>query len=190
MQITTTLNRIKRIEDCKPVVEALQAKFGKHYPGDEPIPFSTILDTCGLGYTISCCRAEPQYSKVWQHFAVDCLETVKHLMNSLSYSVISDHRYSYLGLEKAERFKIGLPNPALYGARCAYWQTTYVDHQHAYACREVAGAVFMLQQGQFDDAIDAVIKVAGPEKLRILIKHFRRAVDAGWVPLVVSDDFD
>jgi len=190
LQITTTINRIKRFKDCEPVVKALQAKLGKHHPGDEPIPFSTILDTCGLGYTISCCRAEPQHSEVWYHYAADCLEAVKHLMNSLSYTVVSDHRKRHLGLKIPDRSQKGRPEPVLYGGRCAFW-STYTCERQAYMHIEVAEAAFKLKQGKFDEAIDSVIKVADPGKLRSLIKHFRRIVDAGWVPLVVvPDDFD
>lgn len=53
---------------------------GKTQADDEPLPFFVILGSNGLDDALWCCRAEPQHSSVWRHFAVDCAESVKHLM--------------------------------------------------------------------------------------------------------------
>jgi len=197
MQITTTLNRIKRFEDCEPVVHALPARLGKHYSGDEPIPFSTILDICGLAYAILCCRAEPQHYKVWYYYAVDCLNTVRHLMGSRSYDVLDAARCDYLGLA-TKLPKGNLKNRAFGAAHSAYLTALckrmgqVSDDELNKACAQelVAVGVLALTQNKIDVAVEAVIEVAEPEKLKAIIKHFRRVVDAGWVPLILQNDAD
>jgi hypothetical protein len=80
MPITTTLDRIREHSPCAAGWSKLLKHLGKTQADDEPLPFSVILDSNGLDDALWCCRAEPQHSRVWRHFAVDCAESVKHLM--------------------------------------------------------------------------------------------------------------
>jgi len=195
MQITTTLSRIKVFEDCEPVVEALMVKLGKKYPDDKPVAFSTILKACGLAYTILCCKAEPQHNDLWRHFAVDCLETVRHLMSSRSYEVLDAARCSYLGI-KTDFDTSNLKSRAYSAAHGAYLTalcTRMADDPkfaQAKACESAAIGVCALTQGNYEVAMEAAIEVAVPAKVHALTKHFRHIVDAGWVPLVVDEACD
>jgi hypothetical protein len=78
--ITTTLNRIREHSPCAAGWQKLLAHLGKTKADDEPVPFTTILESNGLDDALWCCRAEPQHASLWRHFAVDCAETVRHLM--------------------------------------------------------------------------------------------------------------
>ena len=80
MQVTTTLNRIREHSPCIDGWAKLLKHLGKTKADDEPVPFSVILESNGLDDALWCCRAEPQHDNLWRHFAVDCAETVKHLM--------------------------------------------------------------------------------------------------------------
>ena len=80
MQLTTTLNRIREHSPCPDGWAKLLRHLGKTQADDVPLPFSVILNSNGLDDALWCCRAEPQHASLWRHFAVDCAETVKHLM--------------------------------------------------------------------------------------------------------------
>lgn len=99
MPITTTLNRIREHSPCREGWEKLLHNLGKTKADDEPLPFFIILASNGLDDALWCCRAEPQHASVWRHFAVDCAESVKHLM--------TDPR-SLKALEVARRHADGL----------------------------------------------------------------------------------
>ena len=74
------------------------------------LPFSVILDSNGLDDTLWCCRAEPQHASVWRHFAVDCAESVKHLVtDERSYEAIRPYMYADSTLEDAVRRMTSLP---------------------------------------------------------------------------------
>lgn len=70
--ITTTLNRIRAHDPCKDGWEKLLKYLGKTRSDDEPLPFSVILKSNGIGDALWCCRAEPQHEKEWRLFAVWC----------------------------------------------------------------------------------------------------------------------
>lgn len=78
--IYTTLNRIRaqfpRHEGWAKLLKSLN----KTAADDEPLSFVAILDSNGLDDALWCCRAEPQHASLWRHFAVDCAESVRHLM--------------------------------------------------------------------------------------------------------------
>ena len=78
--IYTTLNRIREHSPCAEGWKKLLAHLGKTQADDEPLSFVTILDSNGLDDALWCCRAEPEQSSLWRHFAVDCAESVRHLM--------------------------------------------------------------------------------------------------------------
>lgn len=88
MEITTTLNRLRVHETCAPVLEKPLYQLGKTRADDEPLPFSTILDRNGLVNTLLCCQAEARHDKLWWHFAVVCIESVRHLKGSRSLDVL------------------------------------------------------------------------------------------------------
>ena len=78
--IYTTLNRIREQSPCAEGWKKLLTHLGKTQADDEPLSFVTILDSNGLDDALWCCRAEPEQSSMWRHFAVDCAESVRHLM--------------------------------------------------------------------------------------------------------------
>ena len=78
--IYTTLNRIRKHSPCAEGWKKLLAHLGKTQADDEPLSFVTILDSNGLDDALWCRRAEPEQAALWRHFAVDCAESVRHLM--------------------------------------------------------------------------------------------------------------
>ncbi|HET8694997.1 MAG TPA: hypothetical protein VFM33_10055 [Aquabacterium sp.] len=78
--IYTTLNRIREHFPRAEGWKKLLTHIGKTQADDEPLSFVTILDINGLDDALWCCRAEPEQSSMWRHFAVDCAESVRHLM--------------------------------------------------------------------------------------------------------------
>ena len=78
--IITTLNRIRAHGPCADGWKKLLAHLGKTCADDEPLTFTTILESNGLDDALWCCRAEPQYAKEWRLFAVWCARKVEHLM--------------------------------------------------------------------------------------------------------------
>jgi hypothetical protein len=97
--ITTTLNKIREHQPCTNGWKKLLAHLGKTEADDEPLPFSTILESNGLDDALWCCRFTPEYDKEWRLFAVWCARQVQHLMK--------DSR-SLNALDVAERFANGL----------------------------------------------------------------------------------
>ena len=97
--ITTTLNKIREHEPCADGWKKLLTHLNKTEADDEPLPFSTILESNGLDDALWCCRAAPEYDKEWRLFAVWCARQVRHLMK--------DSR-SLNALDVAERFANGL----------------------------------------------------------------------------------
>jgi hypothetical protein len=97
--LTTTLARIREHGPCEAGWRKLLKHLGKTAADDEPLPYTVIFDGNGLYDALWCCRVEPQYDRLWRHFAVDCAESVKHLMK--------DPR-SLTALEVARRHADGL----------------------------------------------------------------------------------
>jgi len=95
----TTLNKIKACHPCKEGWQKLLTYLGKTQADDEPLSFLTILESNGFDDTLWSLRAAPEYNSLWRHFAVDCTESVKHLMK--------DER-SLAALEIARKFADGL----------------------------------------------------------------------------------
>ncbi len=81
--ITTTLNRIRPQRPCEEGWEKLLKYLGKTKADDDPLPFSTILESNGLQDALWCCRVEPQYASEWRLFAVWCARQVVYLMPDL-----------------------------------------------------------------------------------------------------------
>ena len=111
--ITTTLNRIRAHGPCGEGWEKLLKGLGKTTADDEPLPFARIVEINGFDDALWCCRAEPQYAREWQLYAVWCARQVQHLMK--------DER-SIAALDVAERHANGQATDAeLDAARAAAW---------------------------------------------------------------------
>jgi len=93
--ITTTLNKIRERHPCTEGWKKLLGHLGKTEADDEPLLFSVILKSNGLGDALWCCRAAPEYDKQWRLYTVWCARQVQHLMK--------DQR-SIDALDVAERF--------------------------------------------------------------------------------------
>jgi hypothetical protein len=72
---------------------------GKTEADDEPLAFSTIIESNGLDDALWCCRSPPEHDREWRLFAVWCARQVQHL--------ITDPR-SIKALDVAEAFANGL----------------------------------------------------------------------------------
>ncbi len=78
--ITTTLNKIRAHQPCSDGWQKLLTHLGKTKADDEPLAFTTILDSNGLDDALWCLRSAPEYDKDWRLFAVWCARQVQHLM--------------------------------------------------------------------------------------------------------------
>ena len=76
----TTLNKIREHEPCTDGWQKLLSHLGKTKADDEPLAFTTILDSNGLDDALWCMRSSPEYDKDWRLFAVWCARQVQHLM--------------------------------------------------------------------------------------------------------------
>ena len=94
----TTLNKIREHEPCTGGWQKLLTHLGKTKADDEPLAFTTILDSNGLDDALWCMRSAPEYDKDWRLFAVWCARQVQHLM--------TDQR-SLSALDVAERHAHG-----------------------------------------------------------------------------------
>jgi hypothetical protein len=93
-QLTTTLNRIREHHPCTEGWEKLLKHLGKTQADDEPLPYSTIVESNGLMDALWCCRAEPRYDKEWRLFAVWCARQVHHLMRDRRSITALDAAYA------------------------------------------------------------------------------------------------
>ena len=80
MQLTTTLNRIKAHNPCSDGWRKLLKYLGKTIADDEPLPFSSILDSNGLEDALWCCRTAPEHNRVWRLYALWCARQIQRLM--------------------------------------------------------------------------------------------------------------
>lgn len=191
MEITTTLNRIRAHETCAPVLEKLLTQLGKTQADDEPLRFSTILDCSGLDNALLCCQAEPQHVKLWRHFAVDCAESVKHLMGSRGLEALSITRRYVMG--EATSSELGTARNRAYSAAHGAYLTALLVNMGGQAgsasakAREAAAlaayAVTIANVGV------AASSAAGTVKAQArMAQHFRRIVTAGWAPIIVKEE--
>jgi hypothetical protein len=77
---TTTLNKIRKYSPCEDGWKKLLTFLGKTSADDEPLPFSTILESNGLDDALWCCKTAPEFDREWRTFAVWCARQVQHLM--------------------------------------------------------------------------------------------------------------
>ena len=94
----TTLNKIRACSPCESGWQKLLKHLGKTQADDDPLLFSTILESNGLDDALWCCRTTPEYNREWRLFAVWCALQVKHLT--------TDPR-SLNAIDVAERFANG-----------------------------------------------------------------------------------
>ena len=121
--IYTTLNRIREHSPCAEGWTKLLRHLGKTQSDDEPLSFVTILDSNGLDDALWCCRAEPEQASLWRHFAVDCAESVRHLMQD---------KRSLDALDVARRHANGqATDEELAAARAAAWAAAWAASRDA-----------------------------------------------------------
>ena len=79
-EITTTLNAIRQHSLGEDGWEKLLKHLGKTKADDEPLKFSTILESNGLDYALWFLRVLPEehHGKI-RHLAADCAERVLHI---------------------------------------------------------------------------------------------------------------
>lgn len=113
MEITTTLNAIRKHNPCLNGWSTLLKHLGKTQADDDPLPLVTVLNSNGLDDAIWCCRVLPEHDREWRLFAVWCARQVQHLME--------DQR-SINVLDVAERFANGeATDEERVAARAAAW---------------------------------------------------------------------
>jgi hypothetical protein len=98
MTIYTTLNKIRACHPCEDGWVKLLAYLGKIKADDEPLAFSTILESNGLEDALWTLRSAPEYSNQWRLMAVRFAREVQYLMK--------DAR-SIHALDVAERYSKG-----------------------------------------------------------------------------------
>ena len=97
--MTTTLRKIKDYNPCEEGWKKLLKSLNKTEADDEPLTFSHILESNGLGDTVWAMRSAPEYYKEWRLFAVFCARQVQHLL--------TDER-SIKAIDVAEKYANGL----------------------------------------------------------------------------------
>jgi hypothetical protein len=179
--ITTTLNEIRKHHPCTEGWERLLKHLGKTKADDEPLEFTTILDSNGLNDCCWAMRARPDLNNLWRHFAVDCAERVKGLM--------TDER-SRNALVVARRHATGhATDTELRDAGLAAWDAWRVDADAAsdaaawaawYNADEAAiRTVWMAAEA----ADEAKAEAVGTERMW-QIRHLRHLLTTGtWTPM-------
>jgi hypothetical protein len=121
--ITTTLNRIRAHSPCEDAWEKLLKHLGKTKADDEPIKFSTIIESNGLDDALWCLRSiYPEHDKEVRLFAADCAEQVLHLFEE---KYPNDNR-PRLAIEAARKFANGeITREELDAARAAAWDAAW-----------------------------------------------------------------
>lgn len=80
-KITFTLKEIRKHSLCESGWEKLNETLGSDYGDETPITIKQIIDSNGLDDALWCLQTTPEETHyLWRHFAVDCVEQVKHLM--------------------------------------------------------------------------------------------------------------
>ena len=142
--LTTTLNRIREHSPCAEGWEKLLKHLGKTQADDEPLPYSVIVKSNGIGDALWCCRAEPQYAKQWRLYAVWCSRQVQNLMKD---------KRSIDALEVAERHADGkATDEELDAARSAAWDAAWSAAMLAAcsdACSDARSAAWDAQTKEF-----------------------------------------
>ena len=122
-KLYTTLNKIHEYQPRTDSWEKLLKHLGKTKADDEPLAFSTILESNGIDDALWCCRTAPEYDRVWRLLAVRYAREVQHLM--------TDPR-SLDTLDVAERYARGeASEEELKAAGAAAWATAWATAEVA-----------------------------------------------------------
>lgn len=78
---TTTLNEIKKHNPCKTGWHELLVHLGKRQADDEPLSFTTILESNGLSDAIWALCVLEDHAPIL-HFVHDCADHIKDLKNT------------------------------------------------------------------------------------------------------------
>lgn len=133
----TTLNKIREHQPCTDGWQKLLTHLGKTKADDEPLAFTTILDSNGLDDALWCMRSAPEYDKDWRLFAVWCARQVQHLMTDQRSLDAIDVAERY-GHGQATDVELVAARAAAAAARDAAWAAWTADA--AGAARDAAWA--------------------------------------------------
>lgn len=78
--LTTTLIKIFARGQQNIKWDALLAHLGKTQMDNDPLPFATIIDACGLVDAVWCMRTAPEHSDTWREFALFCAPASNSLL--------------------------------------------------------------------------------------------------------------
>ena len=157
-KITFTLKEIREYFPCKSGWVKLNKTLGSDYGDTTPIAIKQIIDSNGLQDAIWCLKTKPEHLTLWKHFAIDCAETIKHL--------VKDER-SLKALEVARNYLNGdAAIEELLKARSA------ADAAATYAAAVAAVAAAYVSAATATAATAAATTAAAKEKMpTILIKY-------------------
>ena len=143
--ITTTLKAIRRHSPCEDGWERLLKHLGKTKADDEPLKFSTILESNGLDDALWCLRSLPEeHHPRIRHLAADYAERVLHIYED---KYPSDNR-PRKAIEAARKFADGeisqeeLDAAVRDAAGAAYWAAGAAVRDAAGAARDAARAAW------------------------------------------------
>ncbi len=128
--ITTTLNAIRKHSPCEDGWEKLLKHLGKTKADNNPLKFSTIIESNGLDDALWClCSICPEYDKEVRLYAADCAERILY-----SYEAkYPDDKRPRLAIEAARQYARGkITADARAAAGAAAWA--------AWAARDAAWA--------------------------------------------------
>jgi len=75
---TTTMRRIWRFNPCPQGQALLRRHFSPLRVNDDPVLFTTLVDTCGLNNTIWAAQTRPDLGHLWRRYALFCARHVAH----------------------------------------------------------------------------------------------------------------
>ena len=104
LPITTTLNAIRERSPCEDGWEKLLKHLGKKKADDEPLAFSTILESNGLDDALWCLRSLPEkyHGRIWL-MACDFAERVLHIYEKR----YSGDKRPRVAIETSRRYALG-----------------------------------------------------------------------------------
>ena len=106
MVITTTLNKIYKLDPDEIVWKKLLDGLNKTAPDDDPLLYTVILDICGLQDMLLFCDAEPQHFKTWFYIGLMCMKTrVGQLQDSRSIGALIGLISYWEGISQEYDFK-------------------------------------------------------------------------------------
>jgi hypothetical protein len=194
--IHTTLNRIREHSPCAEGWTKLLKHLGKTKPDDEPVSFVTILESNGLDDALWCCRAEPEQAALWRHFAVDCAESVRHLMTDARSTAALDVARRHANGEATDN-ELSAACAAAWDAASAAACAAAWDAASAAACAAACAAAWdaasaaacaAAWDAAWDAASAAACAAARDAACAAMAQRFRYLVTAGqWSPVAQQE---